>query len=298
MLLIASDPQAPEHIVSEWKLWDGGRLWLAPRVRCVAVEATEEGGEGEGGGAVGSAGDEPAHLPEDEELFEDSEEEEVAAEDERMGAPEWDAALAGAASHVHLSALDALDIPAALGVSAALRMGGFLGTYVKCDVRAVQHLREFAAVDGEPKVNGRFVYVHIASHGRVMMWWANGFWHVGSVHHLGQQLGALIAQSNAYVPEDVEPAWQMSVEHRTADGHVRRRWEDVPGLHCDAGPAPPNGGAAERAARPRTLMVAIGIAACLFLPRLLQFAEQWHLSQFWHVGESAVSSREWSADEL
>ena len=48
--LLADGAAAPEQIVGEWQLWDGGKLWQAPRVRVVDAAlgaAAEEEAEGE-----------------------------------------------------------------------------------------------------------------------------------------------------------------------------------------------------------------------------------------------------------
>ena len=58
-LIVADQAVSPDRIVSTWKVWEGGRLWLAPRVRCVADD------EALGHGGVESEGEEDEEGEED-----------------------------------------------------------------------------------------------------------------------------------------------------------------------------------------------------------------------------------------
>ena len=260
-LIVGDEAAAPEHIVAEWRMWDDGTLWLAPRLRCVVLRrrtrgigaaeaagahdglARSEGGEdvrvqSEGGGE-GEKSEEEDDEEEDEEEDEDEadEEDEDDEDDEeedvallREGdlavgnvaeqAAARALALAAAAARVHLtvhSTTDAVRHLRALGVRALAVFAHFAGDYARCTE--------------DRRINGRFAYVN-ADDVQSMMWWANGFWHVGHRAHLGQQQGALIAQSDAYTPEDVQSPWLVS------RGSAWPRWEPVPGLYVAAGPAP------------------------------------------------------------
>ena len=54
--------------MSEWKLWHDGRLWLAPRVRCIVAREDDED-PGEYVAASGEGPDETRRL--EEERFEE-----------------------------------------------------------------------------------------------------------------------------------------------------------------------------------------------------------------------------------
>ena len=249
-LIVADEAAAPEHIVSEWKLWHDGRLWLAPRVRCVVAREDDED-PGEYVAASGEGPDETRRLEEErlqeeaeyglEEVEEDEGEEDEYEEDEgddgvhgrqaaeevhRFGAND-EARLASAAATVRMTLGARLDL-VLLSLPEGMMLGVFVGEYTRCD----EH-----ELDG--RVHGRYTYVKKGAP-HVRMWWTRGFWHLGYAAHLGQQLAAVIAQSNELLPEDIEAPWKVFLpQHDDPGAYGGSRWEPIHGLSCEAGPAPP-----------------------------------------------------------
>ncbi|KOO33179.1 hypothetical protein Ctob_009146, partial [Chrysochromulina tobinii] len=167
-LIVADEAAAPEHIVSEWKLWHDGRLWLAPRVRCIiAREDDEDPGEYFG------------------------------ADDE--------ARLASAAASVRMTLGARLDLVLLL-LPEGMMLGVFVGEYTRCDEHELGG-----------RVHGRYTYVKKGAP-HVRMWWTSGFWHLGYSAHLGQQLAAVIAQSDELLPEDVEGPWKVFLPQHDGPG--------------------------------------------------------------------------------
>ena len=95
-LIVSDAAPAPEHIVGTWQLWDGGKLWQAPRVRCVA---DLDGASDEE--VMRAAGDDLFLAGRGEQPTDDEAAEEATAEEE---AAEMAAAFAHAAPTVHLYA--------------------------------------------------------------------------------------------------------------------------------------------------------------------------------------------------
>ena len=212
-LIVADAAPSPEAIVGGWQLWDGGRLWQAPRVRCVAdVEGADEAellrATGDEALMRLAAGTNPEGVDDD---AADAAEEAAQAEEETA---EIAAAMATAASSVHLHAL------APEFWFSKPELLSWLGTYD----------REMLFGGGEPtRVNGRFCYAMRRAPDR-MLWWANGYWHAGLRAHCGEQTALLIAGDAALVPENVAAPWMW---------FDQGQW--VPSaclVHCAAGPAP------------------------------------------------------------
>ena len=206
-LIVADAAAAPEQIVGQWQLWDGGKLWQAPRVRCVADVDGADDDE-----VLMAAGDDLYLHHEAEEPTEDEAAEAATAEEEAV---EMAAAFAAAAPTVHLYAA----APEFWFTKPELL--GWLGTYE----------REHFVGGHEPThVNGRFCYAMRRAPER-MLWWANGYWHAGMRSTLGEQTALLIAGDTAAVPERVVSPW-MAYENGG--------WAPAACLvHCAAGPAPP-----------------------------------------------------------
>ena len=128
-------------------------------------------------------------------------------------------------------------------------LGVFVGEYTRCD----EHGR----------VHGRYTYVKKGAP-HVRMWWTSGFWHLGYSAHLGQQLAAVIAQSDELLPEDVKGPWKVFLPQHDGPGDDGgSRWEPVDELSCEAGPAPPCGDFWLR--RWAGTMTALGRVPCLHL---------------------------------
>ena len=249
-LIVADEAAAPEHIVSEWKLWHDGRLWLAPRVRCIIAREDDED-PGEYVAASGEGPDETRRLEEErlqeeaeyglEEVEEDEGEEDEYEEDEgddgvhgrqvaeevhQFGADD-EARLASAAASVRMTLGARLDLVLLL-LPEGMMLGVFVGEYTRCDEHELGG-----------RVHGRYTYVKKGAP-HVRMWWTSGFWHLGYSAHLGQQLAAVIAQSDELLPEDVEGPWKVFLPQHDGPGDDGgSRWEPVDGLSCEAGPAPP-----------------------------------------------------------
>eukprot|EP00900_Chrysochromulina_parva_P020230 jgi/Chrpa1/2840/Chrysochromulina_OHIO_Genome00011605-RA len=227
-LIVADEAAAPEHIVSEWKLWHDGRLWLAPRVRCIVAREDDED-PGEYVAASGEGPDETRRLEEErlqeeaeyglEEVEEDEGEEDEYEEDEgddgvhgRQAAEEvhrlWaddEALLARAAATVRMTLGARLDLVLLL-LPEGMMLGVFVGEYTRCDEHELGG-----------RVHGRYTYVKKGAP-HVRMWWTSGFWHLGYSAHLGQQLAAVIAQSDELLPEDVKGPWKVFLPQHDGPG--------------------------------------------------------------------------------
>ena len=197
-LIVADEAPSPEHIVSVWKVWEGGRLWLAPNVRCVAG-----GAQVEGQAAADEAGEYEGEGEGEEE--EDVEDEQAAAE-----AATAAEAIATAATVVSLH--------------------GMAPRHAAGD--ALRYRGEYIRFEGM-QLHGRHVY-HKCSDARQWLWWVGGYWHFGTAGDVGKMCGALIAHDAAYAPEKVQAAWQVSVWDPAQRTH---RWADAPGLRCVASEA-------------------------------------------------------------
>lgn len=211
-LIVGDAAPAPEHIVSTWQLWDGGKLWQAPRVRCVA---DVEGASDEE--VLRLAGDDLFLAGRADEPTDDEAAEAAAATEE---AHEMAQAFAHAAATVHLYAA------APEFWFSKPELLGWLGSYDR------EHL---LGGDVPTRVNGRFCYAMRRAPER-MLWWANGYWHAGLRSSVGEQTALLIAGDAAAVPERVVSPWMW---------YENGAW--VPSaclVHCAAGPAPPARGQA------------------------------------------------------
>jgi hypothetical protein len=201
-LIVEDGAAAPEHIVGTWKVWDEGRLWLARRLRCVAHEdgeGAEDAFANEAGGTDDEEGDDV----------------ETAGD---VDGPAGEALLATAAAAVHLSGRTPMS---------AVHVRGYLGDYERV-----------VGEDGQPlTVHGRFVYAKSGDLSKAM-WWAGGFWHVGSSARVGEQEAILIAHDGSFTPEGVQAPWQFTAFVFDFGTRPALRWVDAPGLQCNGGLAP------------------------------------------------------------
>ena len=212
-LIVADAAVSPDHIVGEWQLWDGGKLWNAPRVRVEAVLPGEGGphADGEDGGAANGDGD---AMSDDGMDSEEEDEAMILGDGDARGDAAAEEVLARGAAIVHVF----FDRPERwLGT-----IRDWMGTYD----------RE-CLLDGLPSlVNDRYAYALRRSPDK-MLWWSAGYWHLGMRRHVGAQTALLIACDMAMLPELVTAPW-MSFELGAWTPMQSR-------VRCAAGPAPESG---------------------------------------------------------
>ena len=184
---------AQELIVGEWQLWDGGKLWQAPRVHVEAVPA--EGAPAEGADRGGEGGVAAADVDGegvDGEGMDD-------AEDGAMMLGDWDVDGEAAAEMLAETLARGAAVVRVYSDRPQRWLGGvsdWMGSYD----------RE-CLLDGEPSlVNGRYAYAQRRSADK-MLWWSAGYWHLGLRQHVGAQTAYLIAGDMAVLPELITSPW-------------------------------------------------------------------------------------------
>ena len=203
--IVADTAPAPETIVAEWQLWDGGNLLQAPHV---SIRAVAHHGNAEDDERV------------DHDVDTDDDDDRVDIDDEgRAGGDGVNHEIAEALAHAAPSVTLYMEHPEHR--YARPEHQAWLGLYDRVQ----------GAQDEPIILHGRYCYVLRRTN--KVMWWSSGYWHLGLRQHLGAQTAVLIAGDAAHVPENIRSPWM-----HFKDG----AWTPVPScVRCikgDTGPQP------------------------------------------------------------
>ena len=238
-LIVSDSAPIPEGIAGQWEVWDRGRLWAAPQLRCVVAIGRHRGrGGGEGGsegggiglwGDVGGARLELRHRwggpgrgggvgtewvgGDDDGRGGDDARTESDGEASSAG-EDWDeAGEAGGADGV--GEAGEADVQAALHASTASPTVHLCIDWADVELMSSgeaawvgTYQREIHPQNGAPRlVNGRCVYACQHAPERMLWWCTNGYWHAGLRTQLGQQAAVLIVNDAALAPHLVTHTW-------------------------------------------------------------------------------------------